>query len=79
MSKKDREYQDGVNESEWEDPANWWGGLLYHSPRDDRVFVPKPVPFFGATINLARPLGLAIGLAIPAFLIGLVLAAALRR
>ncbi len=78
-SEQDREYQDGVNESEWQDPANWWAGLLYYSPRDDRVFVPKQVPSFGATINLGRPVGLAIVLAIPVLLIGLVVAAVLRR
>ena len=79
MSSIDRKYQDGVNESEWEDPANWRAGILYYSPRDDRVFVPKPTWSIGATINLARPLGLAIALAIPVFLVGLVVAAALRH
>jgi uncharacterized membrane protein len=78
-SKEDRTYQDGVNESEWEDPANWWAGLLYHSQRDDRVWVPKQPPSFGATINLGRPLGLAIALAIPVLVIGLIVTAALRR
>ena len=80
MSDVDRKYQDGVNESEWQDPANWWwAGGLYYSPRDDRVFVPKRPPSFGATINLGRPLGLAIALAVPVFLVALVVAAALRR
>ena len=74
-----REYQDGVNESEWQDPANWWAGLLYYSPRDDRVFVPKQVPSFGATINLGRPLGLAIALAFPVLLMGIAIVAARAR
>ena len=78
-SSEDRTYQDGVNESEWEDPGNWWGGLLYHSQRDDRVWVPKRSPSFGETINLGRPLGLAIALAIPALIIGYFVAAALGR
>ncbi len=78
-SSEDRTYQDGVNQSEWEDTANWWGGLLYHSQRDDRVWVPKPAPSFGATINLGRPLGLAIGLAIPVLVIGLIVTAVLGR
>ena len=34
--------QYSVNESGWENPANWWGSL-YHSREDDRLWVPKPV------------------------------------
>jgi uncharacterized membrane protein len=71
--------QDTVNDAEWENAANWWRGLLYHSARDDRVVVPKPTPSAGVTFNLARPLGLAIILAIPVVLIALVTAAILRR
>ena len=78
-SKKDRTYQDGLNESEWEDPTNWWAGQLYYSERDDLVWVPKQRPSFGATINLGRPLGLAIALAIPLLVIGLIVIAALGR
>ena len=79
MSKVDREYQEGVNESEWQDPANWWSGILYYSPRDDRFIVPKQGSSFGATLNLGRPLGVAIVLAIAVFLVSLLAAAAMRR
>lgn len=69
-------YQDNLNESEWENPANWWGGLLYHSQRDNRTWVPKRVPSFGETINIGRPLGLAIAVAIPVLIIALIITAA---
>jgi uncharacterized membrane protein len=78
-SSEDRTYQDGVNQSQWEDPSNWWLGLLYHSQRDDRVWVPKRLPSFGVTINLGRSLGLAIALAIPFLIIGFIVTAALGR
>jgi len=52
---------------------------LYHSPRDSRVFVPKPTPSAGITFNLARPLGMAIGLAILVIPIALVIGAIVRR
>jgi uncharacterized membrane protein len=71
--------QDSVNGAEWENPANWWGDFLYHSPRDSRVLVPKPTPSAGVTFNLARPLGLAIALAILVIPIALVIRAVLRR
>jgi uncharacterized membrane protein len=77
--KKEHTYQDSVNDAEWENPANWWGGLLYHSLRDDRVVVPKRAPLAGVTFNLAKPLGLAIILAIPVVLIALVIRAILRH
>ena len=32
--------QDAINQSEWDDPANWTV-LTYNSPRDSRIFVPK--------------------------------------
>lgn len=32
-SKDDPTNQYSVNESEWEEPANWCGNLLYHSKR----------------------------------------------
>ncbi len=65
------------NESEWENPANWWGGLLYHSKLDDRLWVPKRYTSFGVTINLGRPLGIAVGIAMLLLLIALVIKAAL--
>lgn len=78
-SDEERAYQDSVNESEWDDPANWWAGVLYHSARDNRILVPKPRPSAGATLNLARPLGLAMALAVPVFLIALIIRAILRH
>jgi uncharacterized membrane protein len=78
-SEKDLRYQDSLNESEWHNAANWWWGILYHSQLDDRIWVPKRSPSFGLTINLARPFGLAIGLAIPVALVALIVTAALRR
>ncbi|MCA1841274.1 MAG: DUF5808 domain-containing protein [Actinobacteria bacterium] len=69
--------QERINESEWGNPANWWAGLIYHSRRDDRVWVPKRSPSLGDTINLGRPLGLAIALAIPTLIIAFIVTAAL--
>ncbi len=69
--------EDSVNDSEWENPANWWGGFLYHSSLDTRSMVPQRTGF-GVTLNLSRPVGLAIGLAI-AFGIVALLAFAVRR
>lgn len=77
--KQEPGYQDSVNDTEWENPANWWGRFLYHSPRDSRVFVPKPTPSAGITFNLARPLGMLIGLAILVIPIALVIRAIVRR
>jgi uncharacterized membrane protein len=68
--------QASINESEWNNPNNWWGGLLYHSQLDDRIWVPKRSPAFGTTINLGRRMGLAIAIAIPALIIALIVRAA---
>lgn len=72
-----RTQQEAVNESEWENPANWWGSLLYHSKRDNRLWVPKRIPSFGETINLGKPLGLAIAVAIPGLIIAFIITATL--
>ncbi len=69
--------EDSFNDAEWENPANWWGGFFYHSSLDTRALVPQRTGF-GVTLNLARPAGLAIGLAV-AFGIIAVLAFAVRR
>jgi uncharacterized membrane protein len=76
QSSNDSVYQESVNESEWENPTNWWAGLLYHSSRDSRLWVPKQTPSFGETINLGRPLGLAIAVAIPVLIVALIITAA---
>lgn len=42
-----------INEAEWQDPSNWRLGC-YSSPRDTRVWVPKPIRWAGWTVNLAH-------------------------
>jgi uncharacterized membrane protein len=69
---------DSLNDSEWENPANWWGGIFYHSSVDTRSLVPQRATGFGVTVNLARPAGLAVGLVI-AFGIAALLFVAVRR
>jgi uncharacterized membrane protein len=51
--------QERINQREWENPANWSDSIVgvYFSKRDSRVWVPKRVPAFGWTLNLARPAG----------------------
>lgn len=42
-----------INETEWRSPSNWrWG--IYNSPRDTRVWVSKPIPWMGWTLNFAH-------------------------
>lgn len=42
----------------WRDPKNWkWAGI-YYNPQDDRIFVPKRIPWMGATINFGHKLWL---------------------
>jgi uncharacterized membrane protein len=55
-------------DAEWRNPVNWRGGPLgiYCSRRDPRAFVPKRSGL-GATINFARPLGIAFLVAILGF------------
>lgn len=66
-----------VNDLEWENRANWFAGWFYHSWLDTRTWVPKRVPAFGDTINFARPLGLAIAIAIPTLIAALIVTASL--
>ena len=51
---------DPVNEAEWNNRKNWFGGLVYHSSRDTRTFVRKRLSGSGFTINVGRPIGLII-------------------
>lgn len=50
--------QHAIEQQEWNNPDNWsrktWPGL-YFSKRDPRLFVRKPVPALGWTLNFARP------------------------
>jgi len=49
--------QDEINEREWNDLRNW-GKILgfYHSKLDSRVWVPKPQPWMGWSLNTAKPI-----------------------
>ncbi len=52
---------------EWRKPGNWIGIRwlrFYHASGDDRVWVPKRVPWLGWTINLAHPAGRVMMLAL---------------
>jgi uncharacterized membrane protein len=55
--------QSEINQAEWENPANWTGGskwlCVYFSHKDSRTWVPKRVPWMGATLNLGKPSGVA--------------------
>lgn len=42
-------------EKRWhKDPGNWKWGLFYINPADPRLFVPKPLPIMGVTLNFAH-------------------------
>jgi uncharacterized membrane protein len=71
--------QYSVNESEWENLANWWGNLLYHSKRDDRLLVPSRFGPQGYTINVARPLARVGAAVILALIIVSIVRAALEH
>lgn len=67
--------QEEINTTEWQEPSNWsrprWLGL-YFSKKDNRAWVPKPVPLTGWTVNLAQPAGALSFLAIIGILILLI-------
>jgi uncharacterized membrane protein len=46
--------QDQINEAEWQRSENWYFGILYHSKRDTRSWVPKRAVGLGWTPNLGR-------------------------
>ena len=56
-----------VQTQEWNDPSNWsrkaWLGV-YFNKRDPRLWVRKPVPAMGWTLNFARPFAAIVLLAI---------------
>ena len=70
--------EDALNDAEWKNPANWYAGFFYHSSRDTRALVPQRGTGFGVTLNLSRPAGLAIGLAVAFGIVALIIAAAKR-
>jgi uncharacterized membrane protein len=49
--------QDAINQSEWEQPANWSGWLgAYSSKVDTRLWVPKrPITGTGQALNFGHP------------------------
>ena len=52
--------QADTNRTEWQNPENWGGPVwmsVYFSKRDDRVWVPKQIPWMGFTLNLAHTAG----------------------
>ncbi len=59
--------QHAIEQQEWNNPDNWsrmaWLGL-YFSKRDPRLFVRKPMPALGWTLNFARPGAAAVFLRI---------------
>lgn len=69
--------EDQINESEWRNPDNWTGALIYHSRVDRRIIVPKRMSRLGYTINLGRPIGLAIAIALVAVFLGIVITSAI--
>jgi uncharacterized membrane protein len=69
--------EDEINDSEWRNADNWTGALIYHSRVDRRIIVPKRVSRFGYTINLGRPMGVAIAIALVAVLLGIVITSAI--
>jgi uncharacterized membrane protein len=71
-----------IDEAEWQNSANWHGGILgvYYSRRDSRSLVPKRSAWMGMTINFARPLGVWLLIAILTLsLLPVVLTAGARR
>lgn len=57
MLEKARQRDETRNQSEWENPRNWSGGVfgIYKSERDTRLWVPKRNPKLGWTVNFAKP------------------------
>ena len=48
--------QDEINEREWNNPGNWGRRLgFYSSSADSRLWVRKPRPWMGSTLNMAKP------------------------
>lgn len=57
MSEKTEQRVKARNQSEWENPKNWSGGVfgIYKSEKDTRLWVPKKNPKMGWTFNFAKP------------------------
>ena len=53
--------RDEINEREWKDPTNWGKVFgFYRSNADSRLWVPKPQPWMGWSLNMAKPLAGAL-------------------
>ena len=69
--------QEAINQAEWRSPENWSCGF-YFSKRDSRIWVPKPSPWMGWTLNIGTRggalwlLGFIIGLPLLTLAIGLI-------
>jgi uncharacterized membrane protein len=64
--------QTAIEDAEWANPANWYGGFLnlYYSRRDTRAFVPKRgTQVGGATLNFARGAGIGFLVGVGLFVI----------
>jgi uncharacterized membrane protein len=69
--------QDEINERERNNPLNWSKPLgFYHSGRDSRVWVRKPQPWMGWSLNMAKATSKFLVLLF-ILLLGLVVAATL--
>lgn len=42
----------------YRNPKNWKWGMFYHNKADERLFVPKPNPNHGSTVNFAHKLAI---------------------
>ena len=49
--------RDEINERERNNPDNWGKRLgFYHSSTDSRLWVRKPQPWMGRSLNMAKPI-----------------------
>jgi uncharacterized membrane protein len=55
--------QDEINERERTNPGNWGKVVgFYHSRLDSRVWVRKPQPWMGSSLNMAKPIARLLAL-----------------
>ena len=54
------------------DSKNWKLGVFYFNKKDSRIFVDKPNPNFGITLNFANPKSLVV-IIVSAFFFGLIM------
>lgn len=51
MESRNKEIQDNWHKT----PKNWKWGIFYFNKKDKRIFVDKPNPNLGTTLNFAHP------------------------